>query len=215
MNVTAEQLAAILAAPDRPSDAVRERALRWIQPLTAAMARYQINTPLRIAAFLAQVAHESARLTRVIENLNYGAPGLMATWPKRFPDLATAQKYERNPVEIANYVYGGRMGNESHGDGWRYRGRGPLQITGRNLYGLVGAALSLDLIARPVLLEAPEHGAMAAGWFWSDHKHLNALADIGDMTGITRLINGGTHGLKDRLELYDVALDVLGVTAEG
>jgi putative chitinase len=166
--------------------------------LTAACAEFGISTPARQAAFVPQVAHESAGFTRLVENLNYSATGLMSVWPKRF-NLTTAMACARNPEKIANQVYASRMGNGNvaSGDGWRYRGRGLIQITGRANYEGCGEGLGLDLIAHPELLECPEHAARSAGWYWQANG-LNALADAGDFDGITRRINGGLNGIMER-----------------
>ena len=182
----------------------------WAQALAPAMARYGIDTPARMASFLAQTGHESAQFSRLNENLRYSsAKRLMQVWPKRFPSEAAAAPYVDNPEQLANFVYARRLGNgdASSGDGYRYRGRGILQITGRSNYAAVGQALGLDLIGQPDLLLQPEHAAMSAAWFW-DSRGLNALADdrtddddLEDFTRITRLINGGTVGLQQRLAL--------------
>lgn len=183
---------------------------RWAQALTPAMERYGIDTPARMASFLAQTGHESAQFSRLTENLRYrSAKRLMQVWPKRFPSEPVAAPYVDNPERLANFVYARRLGNgdASSGDGYRYRGRGILQITGRSNYAAVGQALGLDLIGNPDLLLQPEQAAMSAAWFW-DSRGLNALADdrtddddLEDFTRITRLINGGTVGLRERLAL--------------
>nr|WP_019365842.1 glycoside hydrolase family 19 protein [Pseudomonas luteola] len=197
----------------------RQVAGFFVPALNEAMARYQIITQKRVAAFLAQVGHESAQLTRLVENLNYSAEGLANTWPNRYAIAAAARplapnelayKLARKPEAIANNVYANRMGNgsEASGDGWRYRGRGLIQITGRNNYASVGAALGLDLINHPELLERPEHAAMSAAQFWSVNG-LNALADAGRFADITRRINGGMNGQAERIALRDKASEVL------
>ncbi len=206
----ADTLAALLAWPYQPSQKHKDRAAQWIDPINSAMDSYKINTAQRVSAFISQVLHESARLVRVTENLNYSAPALMSVWPRRFTSLDMARQYERNPEKIANFVYGGRMGNTSPADGWRYRGRGPLQITGKENYGKCGMSIGQDLISKPELLEVPKIGALSAGWFWSVNN-LNELADIGDIAGLTKKINGGTHGLAERIDLYDAARKMLGV----
>ncbi|EXF95814.1 hypothetical protein HK44_020745 [Pseudomonas fluorescens HK44] len=181
----------------------------FVPVLNTAMGRFQIITVRRIAAFIAQVGHESGQLARVVENLNYGAPGLMATWPNRFPaDLAAA--CARQPEKIANIAYASRMGNgnSTSGDGWMYRGRGLIQITGRANYQECGDALGVDLVGNPDLLTQPQYAALSAAWFWSING-LNTLADAGNFTGITQRINGGQNGAADRLNLYNTALKVL------
>lgn len=205
-------------------------AVQWLPHISQAAHRYQIDTnPRRIAAWLATIAHESARLTRVVENLNYSAEGLAATWPSRyakststlvvhadggFVPNATAIRIARRPEDIANMTYAGRLGNGTagSGDGWRYRGRGLIQITGRSNYAASGIALGLpDLIDAPELLEQPHYAALSAAEWW--HRHgCNQLADTGDMAAVTRRVNGGLTGLDDRLKLYSAALAYLGVT---
>lgn len=182
----------------------------WAQALRPAMERYRIDTPARMASFLAQTGHESAQFSRQSENLRYrSGKRLMQVWPKRFPSEQATGPYLDNPERLANFVYAKRMGNgdASSGDGYRYRGRGILQITGRSNYAAVGQALGLDLIGNPDLLLQPAHAAMSAAWFW-DSRGLNALADdrtddddLEDFTRITRLISGGTVGLRQRLAL--------------
>jgi putative chitinase len=162
------------------------RAAKWAEPLAAACSHYGIETPLQIAAFIAQVGHESGRLRYVRE---IWGP---TSWQLR---------------------YEGRrdLGNTEVGDGSLFRGRGLIQITGRNNYFRAGTALDLDLINHPELLEQPEHAAMSAAWFWDAH-HLNGLADSGDLRRITRIINGGYNGLEDRLSIYEKAKEVLHVS---
>lgn len=193
-------------------------AVQWLPHISQAAHRYQIDTsPRRIAAWLATIAHESARLTSVVENLNYSAHGLAQTWPSRYADMtgapnATAIRIARRQEDIANLTYAGRMGNGSagSGDGWRYRGRGLIQITGRSNYAASGIALGLpDLLERPELLEQPHYAALSAAEWW--HRHgCNQLADTGDLAAVTRKVNGGLTGLDDRLKLYSAALAYLG-----
>ena len=171
----------------------------FVPVLNAAMSKHGIVTPARIAAFIAQVGHESGQLTRLVENLNYSADALMRTWPSRF-DRVRATAAARKPEQIANIAYGGRMGNAAPGDGWKYRGRGLIYVTGKNNYAACGEALGLDLIDQPGLLEQPQHAAMSAAWFWAS-SGLNPLADAGDLKSITQRINGGQNGAADRAEL--------------
>jgi putative chitinase len=181
----------------------------FVSALNTAMGKYQIITPQRIAAFLAQVGHESGQLLHLVENLNYGAPGLLATWPSRFtPELAA--QAARNPEQIANIVYASRLGNgpAATGDGWKFKGRGLIQITGWVNYQACGAALALDLLTQPELLEQPIYAALSAAWFWQANG-LNSLADAGQFEAITKKINGGLNGQADRLDLYNTALRVL------
>ncbi len=190
------------------------RRAALLPALQTALNEFAVNTPKREAAFLAQIAHESGELTIFAENLNYSAKGLMATWPKRFPDLATAQKYERNPEKLANYVYANRIGNgdEASGDGWRFRGRGPIQITGRENYQKYGSRLNVDLINHPDQAATPEVGFRIAGLYWRENG-LNELADGEMFETITKRINGGLKGLEDRVKYFARAKQVLGVPA--
>lgn len=183
----------------------------YIPALNGAMQEFSINTPLRQCAFIAQTAHESAGYSAFVENLNYSAKALVATWPSRFT-AETAAAYARKPEKIANRAYANRLGNgnESSGDGWRYRGRGVIQITGRSNYQACGTALGLDLLTLPELLEGIPAAFRSAAWFWNS-KSLNTLADAGDFVGITKRINGGTNGLEDRLAYYGKAKTALGV----
>jgi putative chitinase len=178
-------------------------AAKWADALNAACDRYEINTPNRIAGFLSQVGHESAGFQFVVENLNYSSAGLMSVFGKYFPTLDLANAYARQPEKIANRVYANRMGNgdEASGDGWRHRGRGPIQLTGKDNYAAFSLAADVDVLMHPELLEQPEVGALAAGWYWN-MRHLNDLADAGDVLGMTRRINGGTNGLDDRQARY-------------
>lgn len=184
-------------------------AMKWAEPLTAAMDMFAIVTPIRRAHFIAQIGHESGSFARLVENLNYSAEGLLRTWPSRF-DKATASAAARNPERIANIVYGGRMGNTDPGDGWKYRGRGLIQLTGRENYRRAANATGLELLVHPELLEHTGEAATVAAWYWAD-RGLNPLADAGKLEAITRKINGGVNGLVDRQERYLVAARVLGV----
>lgn len=208
-TLTEQQLAAIMPACPNPG--------LWSTALNRAMSRFHIDSPPRMAAFLAQVAHESGQLTRLTENLNYSAKRLMQVWPKRFPTLERAHAYEKNPQRLANLVYADRLGNgnEASGDGWRFRGRGLIQLTGRSNYRAAGRGIGLDLEQAPDILEQPEPAALSAAWFWESHG-LNPLTDnratdddTEDFIAITRRINGGTVGLKERLALWKRAVQVL------
>ena len=179
----------------------------FVPVLNTAMSRYQIVGAKRIAAFIAQVGHESGQLTRLVENLNYSADALRKTWPSRF-NAELASTAARKPEQIANIAYGNRMGNTAAGDGWKYRGRGLIQITGKKNYGTCGEALGLDLIAQPELLEKPQHACISAAWFWAT-SGLNTLADLGAFDTITQRINGGQNGAADRQAQYAKALKVL------
>lgn len=183
----------------------------WAAALEGALNRFHINTPDRLCAFLAQTSHESGHFNRLEESLFYRTPGrLMAVWPKRFPDETTALPFVQNPERLANFVYAKRMGNgdEASGDGFRFRGRGLIQLTGRSNYRQAGEALGIDLEQTPDRLTAKEVAALSAAWYW-DSRGLNALADhqqgdddLEDFTEITRRINGGTVGLKERFAVY-------------
>ncbi|WP_342239253.1 glycoside hydrolase family 19 protein [Inquilinus sp. OTU3971] len=157
------------------------------------------NTTNRLQFFLAQIGHESGGLTVVEENLNYSAQRLTQVWPSRFPTLGSAQPFANNPQALANKVYANRMGNGTpdSGDGWNYRGRGYIQITGRDGYRNVGAAIGIDLVNNPDLAATPADALPVACGFWK-WKSINAACDEGDFVKVTRLINGGTVGLADR-----------------
>ena len=184
---------------------------KWLKPLNDTFAKYQINTPTRQAAFIGQCGHESNNFKTLEENLHYSAKGLMATWPSRFPDIAVAEKYANNPEMIANKVYGNRadLGNNEDGDGWKYHGRGVIQLTGKSNYTICGEALGQAFVNAPTLVLEPEWACLSAGWFWNK-KGLNTLADNEDWTTMTKRINGGTLGLDDRINRIHKAMDILG-----
>ena len=171
---------------------------------------YQINTPKRVAAFLAQCGHESGGFVFVTENLNYSASGLMRVFPKYFPTQELAKQYERNPRKIASRVYANRMGNgdEASAEGFAYRGRGILQLTGKDNYFWFGASLDLTPQQASEYLETFEGAAQSACWFWETNK-LNKFVDGNDFKGLTRAINGGYIGLADREHHYEIALAML------
>jgi putative chitinase len=181
---------------------------KWFEPLQETFEKYQINTPKRQACFIGQCMHESGGFKQLKENLNYSAKALMNTWPSRFPDVDTAEKFERQPEKIANKVYSGRMGNTEDGDGAKYIGRGLIQLTGKDNYKAFGEAIGEDLVANPQLVEEPRYAALSAGWFWNK-RGLNALADAMDITTMTIRINGGKIGINDRIAKINKALDVL------
>jgi putative chitinase len=181
---------------------------KWFEPLQETFEKYQINTPKRQACFIGQCMHESGGFKFLKENLNYSAKALMNTWPSRFPDMDTAEKYERQPEKIANKVYSGRMGNTEDGDGAKFIGRGLIQLTGKDNYKAFGEAIGEDLVSTPQLVEEPRYAALSAGWFWNK-RGLNALADIMDITTLTVRINGGRIGIDDRIAKINKALDVL------
>jgi putative chitinase len=183
---------------------------QWVDALNETFTRFGINTPRQQAAFIGQCGHECGNFKVLEENLNYRAVTLMKLWPKRFPTLEVANGYEKNPRRIANMVYSGRMGNrnESSGDGYRFRGRGCIQLTGHANYFHAGKALGIDFVADPDLVGTPKYAALTAGWFWSTHG-CNEIADRGDWTQLTKKINGGTIGLDDRIKHTEHALSVL------
>jgi putative chitinase len=183
---------------------------QWLDALNATFERFDIMNPLRKAAFIAQCGHECGNFKILEENLNYRAEALMRLWPKRFPSLEFAKQYERNPKKIANMVYANRMGNrdEASGDGYRFRGRGCIQLTGHANYFHAGKALDEDFVMKPELVATPMYAALSAGFFWNTQK-LNVLADNRDIKMMTKKINGGFIGLADREKHYNHALEVL------
>lgn len=175
----------------------------WAQALLAAMPKWEISTPLREAAFIAQLAHESVEMTHVEENLNYSATALAATFPRVFPTVDDAAPYAHQPERIANLVYANRLGNGSlqSGDGWHYRGRGPIQLTGRENYRMCGLAIQQPLEEFPELVLRPSIGCEVACWYWRSHG-LNELADAHEFAKITKAINGGMIGHAERVAYY-------------
>lgn len=184
----------------------------WADALNVAASQFDFDTPVRMAAFLAQVGHESVQLNRRRENLSYSMRGLMNTWPRRFPTEESTTGYVRNPERLANYVYANRLGNgdSASGDGWKYRGGGLIQLTGRGNYRDAGAALGVPLEDAPQKIELPIVAARSAGWFWQSHG-CNELADAGEFEKITETINGPAKlGQKEREALWAKAKAVLG-----
>jgi putative chitinase len=179
---------------------------KWLDPLNETFSKYDISTPKRQACFIGQCMHESMGFKVTVENLNYSAASLMRTWPSRFPDIDTAEKYQHNPQKIASKVYAGRMGNTTPEEAGMYIGRGLIQLTGKDNYKAVSDALGVDLMANPQLVEQPRYAALTAGWFWNK-KGLNALVD--DIETMTKRINGGTLGLDDRKAKINMALNAL------
>jgi putative chitinase len=169
-------------------------------------AKFQINTPLRLAHFLAQCGHESGGFKTTSENLNYSAKGLMGIFKKYFPTEALANAYQRNPQKIANKVYANRManGDEASGDGFKFRGRGYIQLTGKDNYTQFGKAIGENIVANPDVVSG-KYALLSAAWFWSNNG-LNKLADGGStdavVTSITKRVNGGTIGLADRIKHF-------------
>lgn len=196
--VNANQLAKLHIGPE------------WVDPLNETFERFNIRTPNQQAMFIGQCGHESAHFRILEENLNYRAETLMRIWPKRFPTREIADQYAKNPKRIANMVYANRMGNrdEASGDGFRFRGRGAVQLTGHANYFHASKALGEDFVMNPDLVATPKYAALTAGWFWETHK-LNAPADSWDFVRCTKIINGGTIGLEDRKKEGEAALAAL------
>lgn len=199
---------------------------KWIAAVRAACDRFQINTDKRVAAFLAQCAHESGSFTMLTENLNYKAATMAACWPNRFAVLgadkkpikkdgkmvptAVANSIAGKPELIANLVYSSRMGNgpAESGEGWKYRGRGLKQLTGKDNYTRCGTGIGVDLVSDPDKLLEPTYAALSAGWFWSENK-CGDFIDKDDFVGLTKKINGGTIGLADREARYKKCLAII------
>jgi len=196
---------------------------KWLDAVVETCVEFEINTPQRVAAFLAQTSHESGGYTMLTENLNYRAATLAACWPNRFAVLgadkkpvkengklvptAVANAIAGKPELIANLVYSGRMGNgpAESGDGWLFRGRGLKQLTGRDNVTRCGRDLGVDFVSNPDLLLEPLYAARSAGWFWKTNK-LADYADRGDLEGMTKRINGGLIGYAERKAKYDKVL---------
>jgi len=200
--ITTEQFAEIFPKHKEPD--------AWADTLDYVLFEFGIIDAPDVAMFLAQCGHESAEFTVFRENLNYSAQALLKVFPRHFRDAADAQSYHRQPERIANRVYQNRMENgpESSGDGWKFRGRGVIQLTGRRNYRLCSKYLYDDeqvLLNDPDILLEKRDGLLAACWFWETNK----LKGIHDINRATRIINGGTHGLQHRKQLYDLALSVL------
>jgi len=210
----------------------KELAERWLPNVQAAFDRFSINTERQVAAWIAQCAHESAGFKMLTENLNYSADTMAVVWPTRFavqepdpnrPGKTRAKKdakgknipnkfalaLHRQPEAIANTVYANRMGNGNieSGDGWRHRGMGLKQLTGKDNQRRCGQALGVDFVTNPEKLLEPEYAALSAAWFWAENK-CGPLADSGDFVALTKRINGGTIGLEDRQKRYKAVLAV-------
>lgn len=184
---------------------------KYVEPLNVIGHHFDLfENPKRMAAFLAQVAHESGSFNFTKEGLNYSAAALNKTFRKYFPTVAAATPYARKPEKIANKVYANRMGNgpESSGDGYRFCGRGLIQLTGKNNYTRFAKAIGKTLEEAVAYLETPEGAVASAAWFWDANK-LSIYADKGDFVGLTKRINGGTIGLADRQHHYAIALKAL------
>jgi len=189
-------------------DTDEEIIQQYVEPLNDVMDFYEINNKQRIAMFLAQVGHESGGLKTIKENLNYSADRLKVIFPKYFRGVDPSG-YARNPEKIANRVYANRMGNgdEASGDGFRYCGRGLIQLTGKSNYQAFAQDMGWPLEEATEWLKEPEGAAWSAGWFW-DSRELNQWADKGDIETVTKKINGGTIGLEDRKSHYEAALEI-------
>lgn len=201
--LTREQLAQLI--PGNPYIA------EWYEALEQCLPDYDINTPKRVASFLAQCAHESGGFRAIKENLNYKAASLRKVFPKYFPTDELAAAYAQKPEMIANRVYGGRMGNgdEHSGDGYRYCGRGLIQLTGKDNYTRFSESIETAVEDVPEYLATFEGCVQSAAWFW-EANNLNQYADSGDILTMTKRINGGTIGLEDRMKHYEHALHILG-----
>ena len=182
----------------------------WYEALEQLLPDYDINTPQRVAAFIAQCAHESGNFRAIKENLNYQAATLSKVWPRLFPTDVAAQ-YAHNQEAIANRAYASRMGNgdEASGDGFRYCGRGLIQLTGKSNYQAFADSLQMAVEDVPAYLATFEGAAQSACWFW-ESQNLNQFADSGDILTMTKRINGGTLGLDDRTARYNHALQIMG-----
>lgn len=202
MKITPELLTKTLNIP-------AERSMIWATHINDVCTKYSITTKNAVAMFIAQCAHESALFTRLIENLNYSSEGLAKVWKNRFADgegkpNALAKSLHRKPEAIANIVYANRMGNGSteSGEGWKYRGRGIIQLTGKENYQNLSTAVKIDFVNHPELLESPEYAVLSAGWYWNS-RNINKYADLGDYVTVTKLIQGKDLGLKERTELFE------------
>lgn len=207
LEITSEQLKEIM-----PS-ATAENIEKYRPALNQEMAKFEINTPMRIAHFIAQIAHESGSFRYSSENMNYSAEALKAVFGKYFPTDNLAGEYARQPQKIGSRVYANRMGNgdEASGDGWKFRGRGLIQLTGTDNYANCASSIRRDLLGNPdQLADDPNAGVAASGWFWN-MRDLNKYADADDVRTITQRINGGFNGLEDREEFLRRAKAVLGV----
>lgn len=195
MTITNDQVIKMLPRNSSAAD--------WCDALNEMFDKYEINTEERIAAFMAETAYESVDYKVLEENLNYSAQALQRVWPSRF-DEETAEQYARNPEMIANKVYANRLGNgdEASGDGWKYRGRGIIQLTGKANYENFANSVGKTLDEVVDYLSTKEGALESACWFWTQNN-LNCYADEEDITMITKRINGGTLGLNERHQYYD------------
>jgi len=202
MNLTVEQLKQIISNNPNTKE--------WHNSLIKFLPSSNINTTQRVASFIAQCAHESGNFRILRENLNYRWESLRRTFPKYFPTDELAKQYEKQPQKIANRVYANRMGNgpETSGDGWKYCGRGLIQLTGKNNYQTFAKSIDMQLEVIPEYLVSYDGAVRSACWFWTINN-LNRFADKDDIQGMTKVINGGLNGYDDRLKKYELALKVL------
>ncbi|MFZ1872312.1 MAG: glycoside hydrolase family 19 protein [Chania sp.] len=200
----------------RAANISAELATRWFPHLEATLKEFNISKPVDQAMFIAQMAHESSGFKTLVESFNYSVDGLMRTFgplstAKRLSDyqckmLGRTIQQSAQQEAIANLVYGNRLGNKAPGDGWKYRGRGLKQVTGLNNYSACGAALKIDLVSAPELLERDEYAMRSAGWFWSSNKCGQYGSDV---VAVTKAINGGLNGIDDRKARFETASKVL------
>jgi putative chitinase len=201
--LTVDQFTKLFPHNKQPAD--------WTAAINLICPQYGIDTPQRLAMFLAQCGHESKGFTSLRENLNYSAEGLLRMWPRRFTS-ALAQAYEHQPEAIANFVYADRLGNgnEASGDGWRFRGYGPIQLTGAEARKAFAKAINKTLEEAEAYILTHEGGIESACWFWTT-RNLNKVADAADVSGCTKRITGGVTGLPERKTLYASTTAVLAV----
>jgi putative chitinase len=203
-DFTREKLAACIYKNKNPDP--------WYDALSEHLPTFEIVTPARVAGFIAQCQHESLDFTLLQENLNYSAKGLNGVFKKYFPTMDLAESYQRQPEKIANRVYGSRMGNgdESSGDGFKFRGRGLIQLTGRNNYTMFSREFFGDdhVVEDPDLVRTPPYAVLSACWFWNKNG-LNRWCDEGDIVTLSKRINGGTIGLDDRISHWNHCLEIL------
>ena len=201
-NLTEDQLAQLLSG--------NQYVHEWYEALSTVLPAYNITTPQRIAAFISQCGHESNGFTAIKENLNYRAESLVKVWPRSFPSIDIANQYAHHADMIANRAYANRMGNgdESSGDGFKFCGRGLIQLTGRNNYQSFADSKQMNITDVPDYLATFEGAVESACWFWNKNN-LNNIADTGDVVTLTKRINGGTLGLDDRTNRYNQAISIL------
>lgn len=182
----------------------------WYNSLSEYLPQHDITTPERIAAFISQCSHESANFTRLTENLNYRWESLRRVFPKYFPNDKIAKQYEKNQKAIASRVYANRMGNgtEASGEGWAYKGRGLIQLTGKSNYQAFANFAGISLAETPAFLETTDGAVLSACWYWETNS-LNRYADVSDIKGLTKAINGGYNGLDDRIEKFNKVMEII------